>query len=115
VLEIRVIYNPTPICGNVKGKLVDRNSNGYTLLLVARVSIGSISILIGLVVTTTCTTYILIGRGTIFKHVPSLSGLVGFVVTTSCSFYLGIEIWEVALMVLVPFPISTKKIWVVHT
>jgi hypothetical protein len=76
--------------------------------LVARVSIGSKSILIGLVVTSTCTTYILIGTSTIFKHVPSLSGLVCFVVTTRCYFYSKIEIWEITLMVLVPFPISTK-------
>jgi hypothetical protein len=38
-----VIFGTTPIYGGVKGKLINKNSNGSTLLLVAKESIGSIS------------------------------------------------------------------------
>lgn len=90
-----MIFNPTPICNGVKGKLVDNNSNGFTLLLVARVSIGVVSLPTSLVLFSTCslvvtltsTTKILTNKGTISKHVPSLNGLIGFVVTIACSFY----------------------------
>jgi hypothetical protein len=44
VLEIKVNPYPTHICGGVEGKLIDKNSNGYTPLLVVKVSIGSIFI-----------------------------------------------------------------------
>jgi hypothetical protein len=44
VLKIRVIFGPTPIYDGVKGKLVDKNSNGFILLLVAKVSTISFSI-----------------------------------------------------------------------
>jgi hypothetical protein len=96
VLKFKVISSPTPICGGVKDKLVNKNSNGSTLLLVVRVLTSSVSFLIGsmlfstnsTVVTSTGTIEIQISRGSISKLVPSLSGLIGFVITTSCCFYL---------------------------
>jgi hypothetical protein len=88
VLKIRVIFGPTPIYNGVKGKLVDKNSNGFILLLVAKVSTGSISFSIGLVlsligstmVTLIGTVEILTIKSTISKFVPSLNGLIGFVI-----------------------------------
>jgi hypothetical protein len=83
-----------PICGGVKGKVIDKNSNGSTLLLEARVSTCLVSFPIGsmlssissIMVTLTSIVDILTNIGIIYKHVPSLSGLFGFKITTICSF-----------------------------
>jgi len=115
VLKIRVIFGPTPIYNGVKGKLVDKNSNGFILLLVAKVSTGSISFSIGLVlsligstmVTLIGTIEILTIKSTISKFVPSLNGLIGFVIIIGYYFCLEIEMWEVALVVLILVSIST--------
>jgi hypothetical protein len=40
-------FCPTPLYGGVKGKLVDKNSNGSILLLVARVSTSLVCFSIG--------------------------------------------------------------------
>ncbi len=99
----------TPIYSGVKGKVVNKNSNGSILLLVIKVSTSSmLSLIISIVVTWIGIVEILIGRGTNSKHVPSLSGLFGFVKSTSCSLCLEIKMWEIAPMVLVPILISTE-------
>jgi hypothetical protein len=72
-----VISNPTPICGGVKNKLINKNSNGYNLLLVVRVLTGSVSFLTcsmlssinSTMVTSTSIIQILMSRGSISKLV----------------------------------------------
>jgi hypothetical protein len=108
--------NPTPIYGGVKNKLVNKNSNGSTLLLVVRVLTGSIafptcsmlSSISSTMVTSIGTIEILISRSSISKLVSFLSGLIGFVIT-SCYFYLKTKMWEVAHVVLLPVSISIFK------
>jgi hypothetical protein len=98
-----VLSSPAPIYGGVKIKLVNKNSNGYILLLVVRILIGLVSFLTcsmlsstsSTVVTSIGTIEILISRGSISKLVPSLSGLIGFVITTCCYFYLEAKMWEI--------------------
>lgn len=117
VLEIKVISSPPPICGGVKDKLVNKNSNGSILLLVVRVLTSSISFptssmlssTSSTMVTSTSTIEILISRGSISKLVPFLSGLIGFVITTCCCFYLETKMWEVTHVVLILISISIFK------
>jgi hypothetical protein len=51
-------FCPTPLYGGVKGKLIDKNSNGSTLLLVTRVSTSLVCFSIGLVLSSTCSTMV---------------------------------------------------------
>jgi hypothetical protein len=88
----------------IKGIITNKNSNGSILLLTI-----SDGVTIALVIITTCTTMVIIGKGggINFKLVPPIVGLVGLVVTTNYSPWCSsLKVVAVAPIAFVLVPIS---------
>ncbi len=95
VLEIKVIFGPTPFWGGVKGIVVVRNSKVPILLLTT-----SDGVTIGLGINLTCIVKVTRGKCMISKHVPFLIGMTNLLVTIDYSPWLGPKVVDVTYVIL---------------